>query len=345
MNSVSQPYTGRHIDGTLVVMIISRTPLRISIGGGGTDLPSYYSAAGGHVISVAIDKYIYIAINETFTNDYFLKYSQLERVETRSEIKHPIIREALTMLEIDPSVEIISMADIPAGTGLGSSGSFTVGLLKALYAHRKEHVPAQHLAELACHIEMDRLGEPVGKQDQFIAAFGGLTSFNFRKDGAVAAEAMKMPPGCMNDLEHSLLLFFTGYSRSAGSILQDQATRSAEGDGDMRRNLDETLELGYRIKTALETGEPDAYGELLNEHWQRKRRRSTGMSNPMIDELYEFGLAQGASGGKLVGAGAGGFLLFYARDAAPVRRAFRERGLQEVVFRFDHDGAVLTART
>jgi D-glycero-alpha-D-manno-heptose-7-phosphate kinase len=326
-------------------MIISRTPLRISIGGGGTDLPSYYSNSGGHVISAAIDKYIYIAINDTFTNDYFLKYSQLERAETRAEIKHPIIRAALTLLEIEPSVEIISMADIPAGTGLGSSGTFTVGLLKALYAHRKEHVPAQHLAELACHIEMDLLGEPVGKQDQFIAAFGGLTSFRFRKDGAVSAEALKLPPGCLTDLEHNLLLFFTGYSRSAGSILQDQATRSADGDAAMRRNLDETHELGFRIKSALEAGEPDAYGELLNEHWQRKRQRSQGMSNPVIDELYEFGLANGAGGGKLVGAGAGGFLLFYAHDAAPVRRAFRERGLQEVVFRFDHDGAVLAART
>ena len=326
-------------------MIISRTPLRISIGGGGTDLPSYYSHTGGHVISVAIDKYIYIAINDTFTNDYFLKYSQLERVETRDQIKHPIIREALTMLEINPSVEIISMADIPAGTGLGSSGAFTVGLLKALYAHRREHVPARQLAEMACHIEIDRLGEPVGKQDQFIAAFGGLTSFHFATDGSVTTEALKLPPGCLTDLEHNLLLFFTGYSRSAGSILQDQATRSSEGDAEMRRNLDETFELGYQIRTVLEAGEPDAYGELLNEHWQRKRLRSPGMSNPMIDELYEFGLGNGASGGKLVGAGAGGFLMFYAHDAAPVRRAFRDRGLQEVVFRFDHDGAVLAART
>ena len=326
-------------------MIISRTPLRISIGGGGTDLPSYYSIAGGHVISVAIDKYIYIAINDTFTNDYFLKYSQLERAETRDQIKHPIIREALTMLEIDPAIEIISMADIPAGTGLGSSGAFTVGLLKALYAHRREHVPAQHLAEQACHIEIDRLGEPVGKQDQFIAAYGGLTSFNISTNGTVAAECLKLPPGCLTDLEHNLLLFFTGYSRAAGSILQHQATKSSDGDADMRRNLDETLDLGYRIRTVLEAGEPDAYGDLLNEHWQRKRLRSPGMSNPLIDELYEFGLSHGASGGKLVGAGAGGFLLFYAHDAAPVRRAFRERGLQEVVFRFDHDGAVLAART
>ncbi len=326
-------------------MIISRTPLRISIGGGGTDLPSYYSKAGGHVISVAIDKYIYIAINDTFTNDYFLKYSQLERAETRDQIKHPIIREALTMLEIDPAIEIISMADIPAGTGLGSSGTFTVGLLKALYAHRREHVPAQHLAELACHIEIDRLGEPVGKQDQFIAAFGGLTSFRFAADGAVSAECLKLPPGCLTDLEHNLLLFFTGYSRAAGSILHDQATRSSEGDVEMRRNLDETLDLGFRIRAALEAGEPDAYGDLLNEHWQRKRTRSPGMSNPLIDELYEFGLAHGARGGKLVGAGAGGFLLFYAHDAGPVRHAFRERGLQEIVFRFDHDGAVLAART
>jgi D-glycero-alpha-D-manno-heptose-7-phosphate kinase len=339
-----RPIDGR-LDGNVATMIISRTPLRISIGGGGTDLPSYYSNAGGHVISAAIDKYIYIAINDTFTNDYFLKYSQLERVDRRDEIQHPLIREALTVLEIEPSVEIISMADIPAGTGLGSSGAFTVGLLKALYAHRREHVPAQHLAELACHIEIDRLGEPVGKQDQFIAAFGGLTSFRFRKDGAVSAEALKLPPGCLDDLEHSLLLFFTGYSRSSGSILQDQATRSSEGDAAMRRNLDDTLELGYQIKSALEAGEPDAYGDLLNEHWQRKRKRSPGMSNPLIDELYQFGLDKGATGGKLVGAGAGGFLLFYAHDAAPVRRAFRQRGLKEVVFRFDHDGAVLTART
>jgi len=326
-------------------MIISRTPLRISIGGGGTDLPSYYGLAGGHVISVAIDKYIYIAINDTFTNDYFLKYSQLERAETRDQIKHPIIREALTMLEIDPAIEIISMADIPAGTGLGSSGAFTVGLLKALYAHRREHVPAQHLAEQACHIEIDRLGEPVGKQDQFIAAYGGLTSFTIGTNGTVSAESLKLPPGCLTDLEHNLLLFFTGYSRSAGSILQDQATKSRDGDAQMRRNLDETLDLGYRVRTVLEAGAPDAYGDLLNEHWQRKRQRSPGMSNALIDELYEFGLAHGASGGKLVGAGAGGFLLFYAHDAAPVRRAFRERGLQEVVFRFDHDGAVLAART
>ena len=326
-------------------MIISRTPLRISIGGGGTDLPSYYSIAGGHVISVAIDKYIYIAINDTFTNDYFLKYSQLERAETRDQIKHPIIREALTMLEIDPAIEIISMADIPAGTGLGSSGAFTVGLLKALYAHRREHVPAQHLAEQACHIEIDRLGEPVGKQDQFIAAYGGLTSFDIGTDGSVSAECLKLPAGCLTDLEHNLLLFFTGYSRAAGSILQDQATKSSDGDPEMRRNLDETLDLGYRVRAVLEAGEPDAYGDLLNEHWQRKRRRSPGMSNAFIDELYEYGLAHGASGGKLVGAGAGGFLLFYAHDAAPVRRAFRERGLQEVVFRFDHDGAVLAART
>ncbi len=217
--------------------------------------------------------------------------------------------------------------------------------MKALYAHRREHVPAQHLAEMACHIEIDRLGEPVGKQDQFIAAFGGLTSSQFRQDGAVSAETLKMPHGCLTDLEHSLLLFFTGYSRSAGSILQDQATRSVEGDAEMRRNLDETLELGYRIKSALEAGEPDEYGEMLNEHWQRKRQRSHGMTNASIDELYEFGMANGASGGKLVGAGAGGFLLFYARDAAPVRRAFRDKGMQEVVFRFDHDGAVLAART
>jgi D-glycero-alpha-D-manno-heptose-7-phosphate kinase len=325
-------------------MIITRTPLRISIGGGGTDLPSYFGQDGGFVLSAAIDKYIYVGVNRTFTDDYFIKYSQLERVDHRSDVKHPIVREALELLDIGPSLEMISMADIPAGTGLGSSGTFTVGLLKALFAYKREHVATRRLAELACHVEIDRLREPVGKQDQFIAAYGGLNCFEFAADGSVQVEPLKIPSTSLHDLELNLVLFFTGYSRAASSILQDQATKSNSGDAEMRRNLDETRELGYRIKAALEAGDPEAFGQMMNEHWMRKRSRSQGMSNPKIDELYELGMANGAVGGKLVGAGAGGFLMFYAIDSSRLRHAFRSRGLDEVVFRFDHEGSTLLAR-
>ena len=325
-------------------MIISRTPLRISLGGGGTDLPSYYSHDGGFVLSAAIDKYVYIGVNRTFTDDYFLKYSQLERVTDRSQIEHPIFREVLNLLKIDKSIEIISMADIPAGTGLGSSGSFTVGLIRALYAHRREHISSQDLAEMACDIEINKLSEPVGKQDQYIASFGGINCFEFRKDGNVDVAPLALSLSTLHDLELNLVLFFTGYSRSASGILKDQSDKSNSGDADMRKNLDETQALGRQIKDCLENGDAEQFGLLMNDHWQRKRRRSTGMSNPTIDELYELGMTNGAVGGKLVGAGAGGFLMFYANDAGKLRNAFRQRGLEEVVFRFDHDGSTILSR-
>ena len=325
-------------------MIISRTPLRISLGGGGTDLPSYYSHDGGFVLSAAIDKYLYIGVNRTFTDDYFIKYSQLERVADLDKIEHPIFREVLTLLNVDKSIEIVSMADIPAGTGLGSSGSFTVGLIRALYAHRREHIGAGELAELACDIEINRLNEPVGKQDQYIASFGGLNCFEFRKDGSVDVEPLALSLSTLHDLELNLVLFFTGYSRSASGILKDQSDKSTAGDLEMRKNLDETQALGRQIKLVLEQGSAEQFGYLMNEHWQRKRARSAGMSNPTIDELYELGMANGAVGGKLVGAGAGGFLMFYASDAGKLRDAFRQRGLEEVVFRFDHDGSTILSR-
>lgn len=325
-------------------MIISRTPLRISIGGGGTDLPSYFFLDGGFVISAAIDKYVYIGVNRTFTDDYFIKYSRLERVEHRLDIEHPIFREVFEMLEVPPAIEVVSMADIPSGTGLGSSGSFTVGLLRALHAHRREHIATGDLAEMACHVEIDRLAEPVGKQDQYIAAYGGVTCFEFAPDGTVTAQPLALSPSTLQDLENNLVLFFTGYSRSASSILRDQSTKSVAGDVDMRRNLDETKQLGRTIREVLEAGDPAGFGALMNEHWQRKRSRSAGMSNPAIDELYDIGMSNGAIGGKLVGAGAGGFMLFYATDATRLRAAFRERGMHELPFRFDHDGSVVLSR-
>lgn len=325
-------------------MIITRTPLRISIGGGGCDLPSYYERRGGLVISAAINKYVYIAINDTFTDDYLIKYSNMERVASVADIRHPIVREALLAHGIGPSKEIVSVADIPAGTGLGSSGTFTVGLLRALYAYKREHITAGALAEEACAIEIDRLGHPVGKQDQYIAAYGGLTCFEFEQDGRVTTSPLSISNAVLHDLEERLLLFFTGYSRNAGSILADQNRRTQASDEEMLESLDRTHALGRGIKAALEAGDPLGFASLMNEHWISKRTRSSGMSNDAIDAWYRVGIEAGALGGKLVGAGAGGFLLFYAKDVASVRAAMQHEGLREIRFFFDHDGAAVLVR-
>lgn len=326
-------------------MIITKTPLRISLGGGGTDLPSYYRHSGGFVLSAAINKYVYLSVNKTFTQDYLIKYSELERVEAIADVKHPIVRTALDLLGIQPGIEIVSVADIPAGTGLGSSGSFTVGLLNALSVLEHLHLSTHDLAELACRIEIDFLHEPVGKQDQYIAAYGGISCLDIDTSGVVTVTRLKLPESGLRDLESNLLLFFTGYSRSAGSILRDQSDRSEQGDIEMRRNLDETMQLGIRIKEELSAGNIEVFGELLNEHWERKRTRSRGMSNSEIDDLYQLGINNGAIGGKLVGAGAGGFLLFYAKNPQQLRDCFRKHGIREVPFTFDHDGSTLLTRS
>jgi D-glycero-alpha-D-manno-heptose-7-phosphate kinase len=325
-------------------MIIVRTPLRIALGGGGTDLPSYYQRHGGFVLSAAINRYIYIGINRTFTDDYLLKYSQLERVRTVDEIQHRLIREVLRRHPIGPALEIVSLADIPAGTGLGSSGSFTVGLLRAVYAFKREHVTAGALAEEACHIEIDILQSGVGKQDQYIAAHGGLIAMDFAPDGAVRISPLSVSNPTLHDLEERLLMFFTGYSREAAAILADQNQRSLSDDRTMLENLHFTKELGLRIQAALERGDVRAFGALMHEHWEWKRRRSPEMSNPRIDRWYEVGLASGALGGKLVGAGGGGFLLFYADNPQSLRQAMAAEGLTEVRFFFDHDGSVVSVR-
>jgi D-glycero-alpha-D-manno-heptose-7-phosphate kinase len=326
-------------------MLITRTPLRISIGGGGTDLPSYYREHGpALVISAAINKYVYIGINATFVDDYFIKYSALERADKIDDIKHELVREALRLTGIEPGVEIVSMADIPSGTGLGSSGTFTVGLLRALYAFKRVHITAGALAEEACRIEIDVLGQPVGKQDQYIAAFGGLTCFEFHPDDRVSVSPLAISNTTLHDLEHHLLLFFTGYARSAASILTDQNQRSTAGDASITASLRYTHELGHRIKAALEAGRTTDFADLMHEHWEYKRARSAGMSNADIDRWYEAGRHAGARGGKLVGAGAGGFLLFYAEDPQRLRAAMAAEGLSEVGFFFDHDGASIVVR-
>jgi len=325
-------------------MLITRTPLRISIGGGGTDLPSYYQRRGGFFISAAIGKYMFIAINRTFTDDYLIKYAELERRSSVDEIEHRIVRAVLAEHDLGPGLEIVSTADIPAGAGLGSSGAFTVGLLRAVYAFKREHVVPGGLAEEASRIEIDVLGEPVGKQDQYIAAFGGLTCFEVDADGGVTVSPLAVSNETLHDLEERLLLFFTGYSRSAGEILADQHQRSEADDSEMLSNLDRTKQLGLEIKRALEAGAPDRFGELMHEHWLSKRQRSSGISNERIDHWYDVGISSGAVGGKLVGAGRGGFLMFYARDPAALRSAMIGEGLKETRFAFDFDGSTVIVR-
>lgn len=324
-------------------MIIARTPLRISIGGGGSDLPSYYEKFGGFFISAAINKYIFIGINKTFTKDYTIRYSSQERVNEPSAIHHPIIREAVRLHRPGP-LEIVSLADVPAGTGLGSSGAFTVGLLKALYAYKREPVMTSSLAEEACHIEMNLLKEPVGKQDQYIAAYGGLTCFDIDKEGKVEVSPLAISTAGMHDLEDHLLLFFTGYSRSASDLLADQKAKSQANNKDMIENLHFVVELGHEIKKALVAGDTRTFGRHMHEHWLHKKKRSFGMSNDKINHWYDAGMANGAIGGKLVGAGGGGFLLFYAEDAKGVREIMAKEGLEEFRFQFDFDGSTVTTR-
>jgi D-glycero-alpha-D-manno-heptose-7-phosphate kinase len=324
-------------------VLITRTPLRVTLGGGGTDLPSYYERRPGFVISAAIDKYIYIGMNRTFTDDYFLKYSALERVSTASEIEHPIIRTVLEEHEIGPALEVVSLADIPAGTGLGSSGAFTVGLLRAVYEWKEVPVTAGELAEEACRVEIELLGRPVGKQDQYIAAFGGLTCFEFQADGRVRVSPLGVPGSTLAELEERLLMFFTGSSRRADELLEEQKKRTEAGDEAMLEGLREAERLGVLTHDALVAGEIDRFGELMHEHWLAKRARSAGVSSPDVDRWYELGVANGAVGGKLTGAGGGGFLLFLAEDPAALRRALGAEGLAEVQFRFEHEGSRVIA--
>ena len=320
-------------------MIITRSPLRISLGGGGTDLPSYYEKHTGFLIAAAIDKYVCITLHHTFVPDLIIKYSRLERVRTVDEVQHPIIREALKATGVEPAgLEITSMADIPAGTGLGSSGSFTTAMLKALHTYKKNLIHPRELAEQACHIELDRLKEPIGKQDQYIAAFGGLTCFQFLPDGQVNAWPLKISDETLYSLEDNLLLFFTGYSRSASTILKEQDDRSRTNDQSMVDNLHFVKELGYQSQEALETGDLVKFAELMNVHWEHKKKRSGSMSNPHINQWYELAREHGALGGKLIGAGGGGFLMFYAEEKRRLRRVMADAGLREVRFRFDFEG-------
>jgi len=320
-------------------MIITRSPLRISIAGGGTDLPSYYKDHEGFVISASIDKYVYVAVHQTVVDYLILKYSEIEKIKSVDEIKHPIIREAMKLVNVSNiNLEITSFADVPAGTGLGSSGTFTCALLKALHTYKKNLIHPKELAEQAAHIEIDLLKEPIGKQDQYISAYGGITTFKFCKDDSVVAKPLGISEETLYNLEDNLLLFFTGYSRKSSSILKEQDTKSKAHDQSMIDNLHYVKELGYKSQRVLESGDTIAFAELMNEHWKYKKQRSGIMSNPNIDKWYDIAMKNGAVGGKLIGGGGGGFLLMYTNENQKLRHAMAHEGLKEVRFKFDFQG-------
>lgn len=320
-------------------VIFSRAPLRISLGGGGTDLPSYYREHGGFLVSGAIDKYVYMLTHTVFQRRYRMKYSEMEEVDEISQIRHPILRETLLRHWRGNPLEIASVADVPAGTGMGSSGAYTVCLLKGLAHARRTSITPGALAEAACEIEMDVLKEPVGKQDPYVAAHGGICAYSVEPDGGVAVRPLELGPDVLRRLRDQLLLFFTGEARSASKVLADQDDRSKAGDEEMLENLNRTKELGRRSCELLEQGDLEGYAELMHEHWEHKRRRSPGMANEQIDRLYMLARRSGVIGGKLVGAGGGGFLLVYCPHPEDTRQAMAAAGASELAFDFEFDGA------
>ena len=323
-------------------MIIGRSPLRISLGGGGTDLPSYYRTHGGFCVSAAITQYVHVTMHRTPLKELLIRYSQIERPAHAEDVKHPIIREALKLTGItEPNIEITSMADIPAGTGLGSSGSFTTCLLKVLHKYKRHFIHPRELAELACHVEIDLLKEPIGKQDQYIAAFGGVTVFDFHPDDTVDARPVAASEATLDLLEDNLVLVSTGVYRAASEVLKEQDVKSRQNDKSMIDNLHFVKELGHKSLEAIETGNLTEFGRLMHVHWEHKKKRSRGMSNPDIDRWYALGLESGAIGGKLIGAGGGGFLMFYTEQKSRLRQALREAGLMEMKLAFDFEGTKL----
>ena len=326
-------------------LIITRSPLRISLGGGGTDLPSYYREHGGFLIAMAMSKYVYVTLHRRFDSGFLLKYSRIEQVTAVDEIVHPIIREALRVMGTgETDLEITSVADVPAGTGLGSSSSFTTALLRALHIHQRRYIDTEQLAELACHVEIDLVHEPIGKQDQYIAAFGGLTAFTFNADDTVNVESLPISEDTLADLGDNMLLFFTGRARDASQILREQDVKSKAADPHMSANLHKVKALGYRTRDAFLSGRLDEWGEIMLEHWKAKKQRSSAMSSPEVDEWYDLALRNGAIGGKLVGAGGGGFLLFYAHDPRRLRHSMLKAGLRELHVQLDVEGTKVLNR-
>ncbi|MHB8512028.1 MAG: GHMP family kinase ATP-binding protein [Actinomycetota bacterium] len=323
-------------------MILAQAPFRISLGGGGTDLPSYYKRFGGFVISAAISKYIYIYANRPAADDLIrVKYSKYEQVESIEEVEHDLVRPALKLLDITSGLEIASMADVSAGTGLGSSGTYLVALLTALHAFKRNTVPTKDLAEQAVHIEMDLAGHPVGKQDHYLAAFGGITALDIDKDGTVEVTRLDLSHDVLDEFRNTVLLFYTGMTRRSTDILKEQARAT---DGDDKRVLDSlhrTKEIGYAIRQVLEKGDLNEFGRLLDEHWKTKKQRSDRISDGPLDRWYDLAVESGALGGKVIGAGGGGFFMFQCptQHKADLRAAMAAEGLREMRYDFDFQGA------
>lgn len=323
-------------------MITTRAPLRIPLGGGGTDLASYYEDHGGFILSAGIDKYVYIQLNRLQVEDFVrVKYARTELVEDVRDIQHPLLRESLLHAGIERGLEIGAMADVPGRTGLGSSGAFTVALLAALYEHRRQPLPRQQLAEQAHFVESVRAAQPAGKHDHYLAAFGGLTCLDISRDGRVAVTSLQISLHTMEELRNSMVLFFTGIQRESFDILSQQESDTKKGDPRVVDSLHEVKEIGLRIRTALEEGALDRFGELLHAHWEAKKRRSAMVSNSDIDRWYGAARDAGALGGKLMGAGGGGFLMFYcpAQSRGALRQRMAAEGLREMSFQFDAEGA------
>lgn len=321
-------------------MIITRTPFRITLGGGGTDLPSYYSKYGGFIFAAGINKYMFINLNRPIVDDLVrVKYSKTEIVTHRNELQHDIAKEAMLMMEIDKALEIVSMADVPAGTGLGSSSCYAVGLLNGLHTMKREYVSLQTLAEEACKLEINRLGKPLGKQDQYMAAFGGLTVLEIGKDGKVKVRKADVPEETVGDLNRNLLMFYTNTQRDANEILSEQGNGVKEEKKNVVENMHFIKDLGYKILNAAESGNITDIGFLFDEHWQYKKKISAKMSNPHFDGIYEIAKENGALGGKISGAGGGGFFLFYVEEKhGKFREVMKSLGLREMKYRFDFEG-------
>jgi D-glycero-alpha-D-manno-heptose-7-phosphate kinase len=327
-------------------MILSRAPFRITLGGGGTDLPSYYTQFGGFILAAAINKYLYIYVNRPAADNFIrVKYSKYEQVTSPDEVQHDLVRPALKELDLNGSLEITSMADIPAGTGMGSSSVYLVALLSALYELKREKIPTQAMAEQACYIEMDLAGHPVGKQDHYLAAFGGITCLDVQKDGHVHVSPLDISITTAEEFRNNVLLFYTGVNRTSSMILEVQKQATQQGNAEMIDNLHRTKEMGYRVKEILEKGDLERFGFLLNEHWQNKKHRSESISNARFDSWYETAKENGAVGGKIMGAGGGGFFMFYVPNhrKSGLRKAMSACGLREMPYDFDFEGAKVVA--
>ncbi len=326
-------------------MIVSRAPVRFSLGGGGTDLPSYSREHGGFLVAAAIDKYVSVCVARRFYPNIRLAYSKSELVDSVDQIEHRIFREALRFAGLERGLELHSLADVPANSGLGSSSSFTVALLNGLHAFKREYVPTKQLADEACHIEIEVLKEPIGKQDQYISAYGGITAFTFDKDGTVHSERLPIRDEVIDDLESNLLVFYSGVERSASAVLSEQAKTVKSNKDDAVARMHRIKEIGYETKKLLLAGNVDYFGELMHEHWTNKRKLASNMTDSAIDEHYDAARKAGAIGGKLMGAGGGGFFMFYVRpaDKRSVYDALLVRGLRPMRFRFDFDGARIAA--